>query len=165
MSLNRAAFRHHRARIALGTALALVVAIQFMPYGRAQANPPVLAEPAWDSPGTRALFMRACADCHSNETRWPWYTAVAPASWLIARDVTEGREKLNISEWGRGGQDADEAADTVREGEMPPWFYLPLHAEAALSSAERQALIAGLVATFGDEGGGRPRRTGADDDD
>jgi mono/diheme cytochrome c family protein len=164
MSLIRAALHRSQARLALGAAL-MLVAIQLVPYGRAQANPPVIAEPAWDSPGTRALFMRACADCHSNETRWPWYTAVAPASWLIARDVAEGREKLNVSEWGRGEQDADEAADTLCEGEMPPWFYLPLHTEAALSPAERQALIAGLAATFGDEGGGRPRRTAEGDDD
>jgi hypothetical protein len=54
--------------------------IQLVPYGRAHANPPVVKEPAWDSPTTRALAKRACFDCHSNETVWPWYTNVAPVS-------------------------------------------------------------------------------------
>jgi mono/diheme cytochrome c family protein len=163
MTVTQAVPRRHRARIILGSVLALLVAIQFIPYGRAHANPPVIAEPAWNAPETRALFMRACADCHSNETRWPWYTAVAPASWLIAHDVAEGREQLNVSEWGRGDQEADDAAEVVRDGSMPPWFYLPLHAEAVLTVAERQALIAGLTATFGTEDGAGRLRDGDDD--
>jgi mono/diheme cytochrome c family protein len=136
---------------ALGALLAALVAIQLVPYGRNHSNPPVGAEPAWDSPETRALFVRACADCHSNQTAWPWYSNIAPVSWLITRDVVEGREKLNISAWGQQRNEADEAAETVREGEMPLWFYVPLHPEARLSPAEREQLIAGLAATFGDE--------------
>ncbi|MCX7782465.1 MAG: heme-binding domain-containing protein, partial [Meiothermus sp.] len=82
-------------------ALALVLlAIQLVPYGRDHQNPPVVAEPPWDSPQTRALFVRACADCHSNQTRWPWYSHIAPVSWLVQRDVEEGRSKLNLSLWG-----------------------------------------------------------------
>jgi len=132
--------------------LAFVVAIQLVPYGRGHDNPPVRAEPAWDSPQTRALFMRACGDCHSNETAWPWYSSVAPVSWLIQHDVNDGRGKLDISEWGRARNKGDEAAKTARRGSMPPWFYTIPHPEAKLTPAERQALIAGLVATFGDEG-------------
>lgn len=132
---------------------ALLVLIQLVPFGRDHTNPPVAAEPAWDSQETRALFMRACADCHSNETKWPWYTNVAPASWLVQKDVNEGREHLNVSNWGLQKNEGDEAAETVREGEMPLWFYVPLHPEANLTPAEREQLIAGLVATFGDEGG------------
>ncbi len=98
--------------------------------------------------------MRTCADCHSNQTVWPWYSNIAPASWLIARDVFEGREKFNVSLWGQQRNEGDEAAALVGEGEMPPWFYLPLHAEARLSPAEQEQLIAGLSATFGGEGGG-----------
>lgn len=128
------------------------VAIQLVPYGRAHENPPVVAEPAWNAPGTRELFFQACKDCHSNETVWPWYASLAPASWLLQYDVDEGREHFNVSEWGREKNDGDEAAEMVRESEMPPWFYLPAHPEARLSDAERDALIAGLVATFGDEG-------------
>lgn len=133
-----------------GALLGLFLLIQLVPYGRAHANPAVLAEPAWDKPETRALFMRACADCHSHETAWPWYSNVAPVSWLVQRDVDEGRHNFNISEWGVAeNKDADEAAELVERGEMPLAVYLPLHPEAQLSPAEREALIAGLEATFG----------------
>ena len=135
-------------RIGIG-AVAFVLLIQLVPYGRSHDNPPVASEPAWDQPRTRELFFRACGDCHSNETVWPWYAQVAPASWLVQFDVEEGREHFNVSEWGREeDNEGDEAAEELREGEMPPWFYLPLHAEAQLTDAERDALIAGLEATF-----------------
>ena len=75
------------------------VAIQFVPYGRDHDNPRSVEEPAWDSSRTRQLAVAACFDCHSNLTEWPWYTEVAPFSWLTARDVTDGREVLNFSEW------------------------------------------------------------------
>jgi len=127
----------------------VLLIIQFVPYGHDHTNPPVIAEPAWDSPQTRALFFRACPDCHSNETKWPWYSTIAPASWLITRDIMEGRAEFNVSEWGRPDNEGDDAAETVQNGEMPPWFYLPLHPEASLSPAERQQLINGLLATFG----------------
>jgi len=132
-------------------AIAVFAVIQLVPYGRDHTNPPVVAEPAWDTPRTRELFYVTCRDCHSNETVWPWYASVAPMSWLVQRDVDEGREHLNVSQWGQGKQDADEAASMVRKEEMPPWFYLPAHPEAQLSDPERQELIRGLVATFGDE--------------
>jgi len=137
------------AAMVLAVLMGVLLSIQFVPYGRDHTNPPVIAEPAWDSPQTRALFFRACADCHSNETKWPWYSTIAPASWLITRDVTEGRATFNVSEWGRPDNEGDDAAKTVQNGEMPPWFYLPLHPEASLSPAERQQLINGLLATFG----------------
>jgi mono/diheme cytochrome c family protein len=128
----------------------LFLAIQLVPYGRDHDNPPVAAEPAWDSPETRALTVAACFDCHSNETEWPWYTNVAPLSWLVQRDVEEGREELNFSEWNRR-QEGEEAAETVREGSMPPWTYTLLHSEARLDDAQIDALAAGLARTFGDE--------------
>lgn len=123
--------------------------IQFLPFGKVQANPPVVAEPAWDSPQTRETFMRACGDCHSNQTVWPWYSRIAPVSWLINRDVSEGRRKLNVSEWGLRKNDADDIIEVVQNGEMPPWFYLPLHPQARLSAEEKQAFLQGLTATFG----------------
>ena len=134
----------------------LFVLIQFVPYGRNHTNPPGRVEPAWDSPQTRALAARACYDCHSNETVWPWYSHVAPASWLVQRDVDHGRSKLNFSAWDRPQEDADEAAEMVQKGKMPLSYYLPAHPSARLSDAERQALIAGLTATLGGklEGGG-----------
>ncbi len=85
-------------------------------------------------------------------TDWPWYSFVAPVSWLVQRDVHEGCSHFDASEWGRAENHGDEAAERVRDGEMPPWFYLPARSEARLSDAEREALIAGLVATFGEEG-------------
>ena len=136
---------------ALLLAVGLFGVIQLVPYGRDHQNPPVTAEPDWKGQRTRELFFRTCKDCHSNETSWPWYSSVAPASWLVQRDVDEGRSHFNVSEWGRAEQDADEAADMVRKDEMPPWFYLPLHPEARLGDAERQELLRGLIDTFGDE--------------
>ncbi len=141
----------------------LSVAIQFVPYGRDHTNPPVRKEPAWSSPRTRELAVRACFDCHSNETVWPWYSKIAPVSWLLQRDVDEGREKLNFSEWDRPQEEAHESAETMREGEMPPWYY----PWARLSSEERQALIQGLEATLGTERhrGRRGRRHGENERD
>ncbi len=127
----------------------IFVLLQFVPYGRNHTNPPVRQEPAWDSPNTAALVRRACFDCHSNETAWPWYSNVAPVSWLVQRDVDEGRRKLNFSEWDRPQKNADEAAEQIQKGEMPPWFYLPLHPQARLSQGEKQALMGGLQATLG----------------
>lgn len=147
-----ASFNARRIAVgALAGMMGLLLLIQFIPYGRDHTNPPVIAEPAWDSPQTRALFFRACADCHSNETKWPWYSNIAPASWLITRDVMQGRKEFNVSEWGRPDNEGDDAAKLVQNGEMPPWFYLPLHPEANLSPVERQQLINGLLATFGGE--------------
>jgi len=131
--------------------VALALAIQVPPYGRDHETPGVLQQPDWDRPRTRELFFRACKDCHSNETVWPWYSFVAPASWLVQSDVDEGRSHFNVSEWGRAENHADEAAKMLREGEMPLWFYLPAHPEAQLSDEEREELIAGLVATFGEK--------------
>lgn len=137
----------------IGIALAVVlVAIQLVPYGRRHTNPPVRVEPQWDAPATRALAVRACYDCHSNETIWPWYSHVAPMSWLAQRDVDEGRRKVNFSEWDRPQKEAPESAKAVREGEMPPWFYVALHPDARLSAEDTRALIGGLEATLGKKG-------------
>jgi heme-binding protein len=134
----------------IGIALVVVlVAIQLVPYGRRHTNPPARVEPQWDAPVTRALAVRACYDCHSNETIWPWYSRVAPMSWLAQRDVDEGRRKVNFSEWDRSQKEAPESAKAVRKGEMPPWFYVALHPDARLTAEETQALIAGLEATLG----------------
>jgi mono/diheme cytochrome c family protein len=142
------------------------VVAQLVPYGRDHDNPPVAAEPAWDTPATRELARRACFDCHSNETHWPWYSNVAPLSWLIQRDVDEGRDELNWSEWGPD-EEGDESAETVIEGSMPPGTYPLLHPEARLSDQEIDALVAGLVATFGsdDEGGSDNGGDDSDNDD
>ena len=67
--------------------LLTAILIQLIPFGRVHTNPPKAGEPAWNSPSTRELVRRTCFDCHSNETTWPWYSNVAPASWLLQRDV------------------------------------------------------------------------------
>jgi len=141
----------------------VVVLAQVIPLDR--SNPPVAATPTWDSPRTQALFERACGDCHSHQTRWPWYAYVAPASWLVVYDVHEGRGEFNVSAADVG--EADEAAEELEEGAMPPWQYLVLHPEAELSAEERAALVAGLEATFGREreGGGHEGHHHGDDDD
>jgi len=127
----------------------LFVLAQFVPYGHwTHSNPPVTAEPKWSSPRTRELAARACFDCHSNLTKWPWYSNVAPVSWLVQHDVNGGRSALNFTEWNRAQDGASEAAGKIASGEMPPWFYPIMHPKAKLSKAEQQQLINGLVATF-----------------
>jgi hypothetical protein len=129
--------------------LALAVAIQFIPFGHDHTNPPPVKEPAWNSPDTRALIRRACFDCHSNETTWPWYSNVAPVSWLLQRDVNGGRSHLNFTEWDRPQQHAKDVLTEVKQGDMPPWFYLPMHPQAKLTDAEKQALMEGAEKSLG----------------
>lgn len=136
----------------LGFLAGILVIIQFVPYGRDHANPPVVVEPAWDSTGTRDLAVRACFDCHSNETEWPWYSNIAPVSWLVQRDVDEGRDELNFSEW-HLDQEGDEAAEAVSDRSMPPRQYLLTHPEARLDDLERGLLTAGFAATLLDRDG------------
>lgn len=128
----------------------LLVLIQLLPIGRPTPNPATRAEPAWNSPATRALAKRACFDCHSNETAWPAYAYVAPVSWAIAREVNRGRHKLNLSEWntGESEQESDDIPKVMRRGSMPPRQYLLLHPSAQLTDAERQQLLAGLTASL-----------------
>lgn len=136
-------------RLFIGGVLLLVVAfllIQVIPYGRDHQNPPVVREVQWSNPEAEQLAQAACFDCHSNETVWPAYASIAPISWLIQRDVVEGRQKLNFSDWGRGEEmeEPEELLEAVEEGEMPPASYLLLHPEARLSEAEKGQLLNGL---------------------
>lgn len=154
-------------RILAGVLIGLLLVLQALPVGGARTNPPEVATPAWDSPRTEALFRRACGDCHSNRTSWPWYSWVAPVSWIVASDVEHGREHLNVSEWNRPQKHARKAADEVREGEMPLPLYLVAHSEARLTEAEKAELVAGLEATFGkreERGRGRNHDEEHDDD-
>jgi Haem-binding domain len=128
----------------------LLLLIQLVPYGHRHSNPPVVREPQWDGPGTKELARRACFDCHSNETTWPWYASIAPLSWLVVHDVEDGRRKLNFSDW-QGGHRKAEAAKRMRkeiqEGDMPPLPYWLAHPQARLSAEEKQRLIQGLEET------------------
>jgi len=122
--------------------------IQLVPYGRTHTNPPVVAEPVWNSPATRVLAQRACFDCHSNETAYPWYTKIAPVSWLTQSDIDRGRRRLNLSNWTGSNRGTHELAETINEGSMPPFYYVWMHPDASLSASEKQQLIDGLTASL-----------------
>jgi mono/diheme cytochrome c family protein len=128
--------------------VAFTILIQFIPFPGLGKDPPVVAEPAWNSTATRALAVRACYDCHSNKTRWPWYSRIAPVSWLVAHHVSEGRAALNFSDPNASRFGADRAARAVLDHAMPPFYYTWLHPRAALSAAERKTLAAGLRASL-----------------
>ena len=132
---------------AFGALIAVFLLIQLIPYGRDRTNPPVLSEPQWDSPQTRELAVRACYDCHSNETQWPWYSNIAPVSWLVYYDTVEGRSKVNFSEWEQGGrgEGVGEILEVLDEGEMPPFLYLIMHPSARLSDEELRAFRNGIA--------------------
>jgi hypothetical protein len=127
---------------------AVLVLAQVIPVTR--TNPPVEAEVKAPAE-VMAILRRSCWDCHSNETVWDgWQTKIAPASWLVAHDVSEGRDELNFSRWGKG-KHADRAgskiAKEVREGDMPPLLYVLAHPAAKLSAAD-QATLAAWAATL-----------------
>jgi hypothetical protein len=112
----------------------------------ARTNPPV--DPRREihanlpvDPAVNDVFARSCNDCHSNRTVWPWYSGVAPASWLIVSDVKRGRKALNLSEWGTykvGAQQKHlaEVCKEVSEGEMPVLHYKLMHPDAKLTKAD-----------------------------
>jgi len=148
--------RQHR-HILIGSVLSILGAlifIQLIPVG-SRANPPIVVEPNWDSLETRSLAQRACFDCHSNETVWPWYSYVAPVSWMVVKDVNEGRKVFNFSEWTPAQQNAsqpEEAVELVSKNLMPLPYYIILHPEADLTSLEKGQLINGLIATLTQSG-------------
>jgi len=131
-----------------GVALAFGL-MQFWPLNR--DNPEVVTEPEWDSAQTQQLAERACFDCHSNETYWPWYTAIVPVGNLIVGDVERGRETLNFSEWEATCctlEQIDDTAAIVNTGEMPLPYYVIIHPESRLSTVERGQLVNGLIETM-----------------
>jgi hypothetical protein len=133
--------------ILIGLVLCLVGIGIVQGFLQDRENPPVIEEPNWDSPDTRTLAKRACFDCHSNETYWPWYSYVFPLSRLVPRDVELGREVLNFSEWGVAERETENMVETISKGEMPLPYYILLHPEAQLSEAELGRLINGLIET------------------
>jgi mono/diheme cytochrome c family protein len=127
---------------AVGAGIGL--ALQLVPYGWSHPNPPVTQAAVWPSAEAEQIARVACYDCHSNETEWPPYAYVAPMSWLVRRDVERGRDELNFSEWDRDDGEADDAAEAVLEGSMPPRQYELLHSGARLSDDELAVLVAAL---------------------
>ncbi|MCU0235233.1 MAG: heme-binding domain-containing protein [Thermoanaerobaculales bacterium] len=140
------------AVIAAGTLLGLGSAIQLVPVER--SNPPVAADIEVPE-DVRSVLRASCYDCHSHETRWPWYSRVAPVSWLVARDVEEARGRLNFSLWGgyeakRQQRLAEEIWEEVAKGEMPLPIYLLAHPDARLSPGDREVLRSWSAAAAGD---------------
>ena len=126
----------------------LFVGIQFIQPER--TNPPVDPASTFETvakpgPEVASLVRRACYDCHSHETGWPWYAYVAPVSWLVADDVRVARRKLNFSQWNLLGPEMSrtrlkEACEEVKEGGMPLWNYLLMHPEARLTAEDIKTL-------------------------
>lgn len=116
------------------------VAIQFVPYGRDHTNPPVALNAPWPSAEAERIARISCYDCHSNETRWPLYSYVAPMSWLVYEDVKAGREVLNFSEFDRRQDEVDDIGDVIEDGEMPPANYTAIHRGAKLTDDEARVL-------------------------
>ncbi len=124
------------------------VAAQFIRPAR--VNPPVVESQTIFATGkvpqdVRAIIDRSCNDCHTNTVVWPWYSEIAPVSWLVVDDVEEGRKELNFSTWGtstprRQAKKLEEICEQVKEGEMPLEKYVFLHSTAKLSEADRQRL-------------------------
>jgi hypothetical protein len=120
-----------------GIAGCLLIA-QFITIPR--TNPPLKSDLA-APPQIKSLLRRACYDCHSNETRWPWYTYVAPVSWPTSHDVERGRQELNFSEWGSYYpatriRKLQWMGRALREENMPPWTYRLLHPGAGLTQGD-----------------------------
>jgi hypothetical protein len=143
-------------KIGFGTLLGALLLAQFFqpertnPVSDAAYSFKVVAHP---TPDVQAIVNRACHDCHSNETVWPLYSAIAPASWLIVRDVQEGRAHLNLSEWKLLGPERThrrlrEMCEQVRSREMPPWYYVSFHPSAKLNENDASTLC--MARTSGD---------------
>lgn len=135
--------RGRRAVVALAAIGVGFVAIQFVPVDR--SNPPVRSDVG--APAEVAVLLRAaCYDCHSRETRWPWYSRVAPVSWFVARHVDEGRRELDFSDWPTIDFTAQdellrEVAKEVEKGKMPLASYRWGHPEARLTAAQREIIV------------------------
>ena len=133
----------------LAALAAFGLVIQVVPMDR--TNPPVQAD--LDAPApVKAILRASCYDCHSNETVWPWYSRVAPVSWLVAQDVRSGRRHVNFSTWNRydaGRRQAvvRRAVKEVQRGEMPPWYYTIKHPDGKLTP-EKRAILEAWAATF-----------------
>lgn len=138
------------SKIAGGVVVLALIVMQFFRPERTNpsADPGASFEAVVQPPQeVTSSLKRACHDCHSNQTAWPWYSNIAPASWLIASDVNEGRAHLNFSEWTKAGAegekpDLEDLCSEVREGKMPLPAYTLLHPQAKLSGQEVAALCA-----------------------
>lgn len=123
----------------------VALGLQLVPLEFARDNPPATA-PLREPAGIERLLRRACYDCHSGETRWPWYSWVAPISWGVMEDVAGGRARLDFSAWedmreGVRRRHARKIVERVQAGEMPMPRYLWLHPGARVTPAELEQLV------------------------
>lgn len=132
--------------VALAWIAGIFALMQVIPCGRTHSNPATVKEPQWDSTRTRELAVRACFNCHSNRTEWPWYASVAPVSWFVEADVEGARDIINFSEWDRSYDLALYSGQSIRAGNMPPFKYRMAHSEANLTEQELRELASGLDA-------------------
>ena len=132
----------------LAAAAVIFVLIQFVPFGHDHTNPAVVSEPNWSSTDARALVKKHCFQCHSNETEWPWYSKIAPASWLVSMDVIEGRGKFNFSDWNNNPGELDEMTEAIQGGEMPPIQYWIFHPNSRMNDQQKQELIQALESSI-----------------
>lgn len=135
------------ATIAIG-ALTLLLLAQAVPYGRSHANPRPTKPVAFVTTHGQRLFTEACGDCHSDLTRWPWYSNVAPMSWLVQNDVNGGRGAFNVSEWDKPQPELGDIVDQVTGGGMPPAQYKLIRSAATLSKGQRSELAAELTRIY-----------------
>ncbi len=136
-------------KILLLVLAAIFLIIQFIPYGK-PSNQPLpdmnLFEVAEVPEDVIILLKTACYDCHSQNVKFPWYSNVAPVSWLVSRDIKEGREHLDFSYWGEFTKKEklkvlDEISEEVGAENMPMPIYTLMHGEARLSEADRKVII------------------------
>src|SRR6266481_4758170 len=130
------------------TLVCAFVAIQFI--RPAKTNPAIdptqtIESRLQVSPQAEAILDRSCNDCHSNKTRWPWYSNVAPVSWLVISDVDQARINMNLSEWGKRDRDRQskklqQMCDEVTDGAMPLSVYTPMHPGSKLSADDVKTL-------------------------
>ena len=143
MSRAEAATGHTFRAILCFATIAFLVAQLVRPD---RSNPAVSADLS-APPAVKDALQRSCYDCHSNQTRWPWYSAVTPFSWWIHHEVAEGRRRMNFSSWtdytsdpGTEDQKLDEIARLIASDAMPPWYYRAMHPGARLTYGERDAI-------------------------
>ena len=143
----------------------IAIGIQFVPYGWWHDNPPVTADAPWPDAASEDVARESCYSCHSNETDWPFYSYVAPMSWLVRSDVENGRDKLNFSEWDEDEGEADDAVEQIESGAMPPGRYTMIHRNASLSAEERDVLVSALLQMAGQEDREGEDREGEEQED
>ena len=144
------------------------VLIQFVPYGWWHDNPAVVADARWPNEESRRIARESRYSCHSNETDWPFYSSVAPASWVVRSDVEGGRDELNFSDWQEARDETGDAVDMISGGEMPPAKYTLIHRGTTLTAQESDVLVGALLPTGrdaraadGDERGGSDSGSGS----